>query len=141
MLFRSSPEQVEVPFLMSGPGVPAGVETRPTSHLDISNTLLELLGADPTRRGDYSLGESLFDPPATRARVVAGWSDIGLWTDTGIFDLPLRAPTLAGWGEEYEVYDRHWNPVPDPEARFRRERAELERMAAECARFLTLPVR
>lgn len=131
-----SPEQVEVPLLMRGPGVPAGIEARPTSHLDISNTLLELLGADPARRGEYSLGASLFDPPAARCRVVAGWSDLGLWTPSGIFDLPLRAPTVAGWGKEYEVYDRHWNPVPDPEACFRRESVELERMAEECARFL-----
>jgi membrane-anchored protein YejM (alkaline phosphatase superfamily) len=136
-----SPEQVEVPFLLSGPGVTPGVETRPTSHLDVSNSLLELLGADPARSGDYSLGASLFDPPATRCRVLAGWSDIGLWTDSGIFDLPLRAPSLAGWGEEYEVYDRHWNMVPDPEARFRRERAQLERMAEECGRFFAQPAR
>lgn len=131
-----SPEQVEVPFLMRGPGVPAGVETRPTSHLDVSSSLLELLGADPARRGDYALGASLFDPPAARARVVAGWSDLGLWTSSGIFDLPLRAPTVAGWGEEFEVYDRHWNPVPDPDARLRRERSALEQMVAECGRFL-----
>jgi len=131
-----SPEQVEVPFLLRGPGVEPGVETRPTSHLDVSGSLLELLGADPAQRGDYTLGASLFTPPAERCRVVAGWSDIGVWTDSGIFDLPLRAPTLAGWGEEYEVYDRHWNPVPDPEARFRRELAELERTAEECGRFL-----
>ncbi|MEZ6015856.1 MAG: sulfatase-like hydrolase/transferase [Planctomycetota bacterium] len=132
-----SPEQVEVPFLMRGPGIAPGVEIRPTSHLDVSSSLLELLGAERARRGDYSLGESLFDPPQTRARVVAGWSDIGLWTESGIFDLPLRAPTLAGWGEEYECYDRHWNPVPDPEARFRREHGKLQTMADECVRFLT----
>ena len=43
--------------------------------------------------------------------------------------------------EEYEVYDRHWNMVPDPEARFRRERAQLERMAEECGRFFAQPAR
>lgn len=133
-----SPEQIEVPFLMRGPGVEPGVETRPTSHLDVSGSLLELLGADPAQRSDYTLGESLFAPPATRCRVVAGWDDIGVLTPSGTFDVPLRAPGPAGWGEELECYDRHWNPVPDPDARFRRERPELERIAAECVRFLAL---
>ena len=47
--------------------VEPGVEQRPTSHLDLSNTLLELLGVDPDLRAGYSLGEDLLDPPAERA--------------------------------------------------------------------------
>ncbi|MCE9595442.1 MAG: sulfatase-like hydrolase/transferase [Planctomycetes bacterium] len=45
-----APEQTRVPFLMRGPGIAAGVEARPTSHLDVAPTLLELLGADPRAR-------------------------------------------------------------------------------------------
>lgn len=131
-----APEQVEVPFVMKGPGIEPRRESRPTSHLDVSNTLLELLGVDPALRPEYSLGESLFDPPSRRDRVVAGWSDIGLWTPSGIFDLPLSAPGFAGFGEEVECYDRDWAPLPDVGSRCRTERAALERMAEECARFL-----
>ncbi|MEE2940463.1 MAG: sulfatase-like hydrolase/transferase [Planctomycetota bacterium] len=131
-----APEQVEVPFIMRGPGIDARRETRPTSHLDVSNTLLELLGADPALRSGYSLGVDLFDPPASRERVMAGWSDIGLWTDAGIFDRPLSAPALAGFGEEVECYDRQWRPLSDVGERCRAERAALERMAEECRRFL-----
>ena len=36
-----SPEQMEVPFYMRGPGIEAGQEDRPTSHVDVSNSLLE----------------------------------------------------------------------------------------------------
>ena len=131
-----SPEQVQVPFLFRGPGVAPGIEERPTSHLDVSNTLLELLGADPADRGGYSLGEDLLAPPAQRERVVGGWSDIGLWTSSGIFDLPLTAPGLGGWVPEIECYDRRWRPVDDLAAQCRKERPALERMARECVRFL-----
>src|SRR5262249_39351385 len=37
-------EQVHVTFVMSGPGIARGVETRPTSHVDLVTTLLEMLG-------------------------------------------------------------------------------------------------
>lgn len=126
-----SPQQVEVPFVLRGPGVVPGREPRPTSHLDVSNSLLELLGADPGARADYSLGESLFAPPATRARAIAGWSDVGLWTDSGIFQLPLDVDADEIW-----VYDRQWRPLADVSERCAAERGALERMSEECSRFL-----
>ena len=129
-----SPQQVEVPMFVRGPGVEPGVETRPTSHVDVPNSLLELMGADRERRGDYGLGESLFDPPEERSRVVAGWSDIGLWADSGIFNIPLDVD-----GGELEVYDRHWRLVSDRRRRCRAEADALERMARECVRFLRMP--
>ena len=131
-----SPPQVQVPFIFRGPGVEPGVEPRPTSHLDVSNTLLELLGVDPAVRSSYSLGEHLLDPPEQRERVVAGWSDIGLWTESGIFDIPLTAPGIGGWVQELECYDLPWSPVADVALRCRRERDALEEMARECAKFL-----
>ncbi|MEM8710193.1 MAG: sulfatase, partial [Planctomycetota bacterium] len=131
-----SPEQVQVPFLFRGPGIEPGLESRPTSHLDISNTLLELLGVDPELRSGYSLGQDLLSPLTKRERVVAGWSDIGLWTDSGIFDLPLSAPGMGGWVEEIDCYDRSWKPLGDLANRCREEREALEQMAVECVRFL-----
>ena len=129
-----SPEQLEVPFLMKGPGVTVGKETRPTSHLDVPGTLLEMLGATPESRAGYALGASLLEPPAQRRRVVSSWSDIGLWSPNGIF----RVPLLDEVGE-VEVYDEDWRHVADPEARCASESEALERMAEECLRFLHLP--
>jgi membrane-anchored protein YejM (alkaline phosphatase superfamily) len=129
-----SPEQVEVPFLMRGPGVEQGRESRPTSHLDLSGSLLELMGADPARRGDYSLGVSLFAPVEERARVMAGWSDLGLWTEDGIFSIPLDEGA-----QEIEVYDRGWNLLPDVEQRAAAQEQALRQMALECVRFLHFP--
>lgn len=133
-----SPPQVQVPFIFRGPGIEPGREPRPTSHLDFSSTLLELLGADPAMRGGYSLGADLLSPPETRDRVVAGWSDIGLWTASGIFDIPLTAPGLGGWVQELECYDLPWDPVADVALRCRTERSALETMARECALFLNV---
>lgn len=136
-----SPEQVEVPFLIAGPGIEPGVESRPTSHLDVSPTLLELLGSDPALRGEYCFGENLFDPPAERDRVVAGWSDVGVWTDSGIFDIPLRAPGLVGFAPQIECFDRRWRHHDDVGARCAAEAEALGRTAAECLRFLSVPRR
>jgi len=123
--------QLDVPFFMRGPGIEPGVESGRTSHLDIASTLLELIGADPAQRLDYSLGEDLFDPPKDRARVVAGWSDLGLETDSGTICIPLEPGA-----KEVEVYDEKWNLYTDPDVRCQAESASLERMARECLRFL-----
>ncbi|MEL6907128.1 MAG: sulfatase-like hydrolase/transferase, partial [Planctomycetota bacterium] len=133
-----SPVQVEVPFLIAGPGIDPGEEHRPTSHLDVSPTLLERLGADPALRPDYCFGENLFDPPARRDRVVAGWADVGLWTDSGIFEVPLRAPGIGGFVQEIECFDARWRPFDDVGARCAEESEALGRLAAECRRFLAL---
>ena len=131
-----STEQVAVPFYLRGPGVEPGVEGRPTSHVDVPNSLLELLGADPARRADYGLGESLFDPPAERARVVAGWGDLGVWTADGIFHIPLDRDAQG-----IDVYDEGWRLQGDLERRCRAQMAALERTARDCVRFLSPPVR
>lgn len=125
-----SPQQVEVPFFLKGPGVEPGVESRPTSHLDVSNSLLELLGADPAHRREYSLGESLFAPLETRDRVVAGYAHLGIWTDSGIFGIPLRP------GQPIEIFDADWRLQPGTLERCRIEEQVLLRTAEECVRFL-----
>ena len=129
-----SPAQVEVPFYIEGPGIEPGVETRPTSHLDLSGSLLELLGADPAQRRDYSLGESLFAPLEKRDRVIAGYAHLGIWTDEGIFNLHLGPSS-----DPIEVFDRHWRPLEDVPGRSRRAEPVLLRTAAECVRFLGMP--
>ncbi|MEM1450943.1 MAG: sulfatase-like hydrolase/transferase [Planctomycetota bacterium] len=133
-----SPEQIEVPFLLRGPGIEPGVEERPTSHLDVSCTLLELLGVDPALRPEYSLGASLLDPPVGRARVAAGWSEVGLLTPSGIFVAPLTAPRLDGPSLALECFDRRWRPLPDVAQRCQDESTALEGLARDCARFLVV---
>lgn len=124
--------QVATPLLVLGPGVELGVETRPTSHVDLPGTLLELLGADPARVRAVCFSRSLFDPLSERARVVAGWDELGLWTDEAIFRIP-RDPER---GLPIMACDANWRPLEHASGAFERNSRALEELAHECLRFL-----
>ena len=126
-----TPQQVEVPFLLRGPGIENGIERRPTSHYDFAPTLLEALGAAPSTRSGWCLGENLLAPCEHRERVLSGWNELGVWTERGI----LRVP-LAPLEFDVEVYDYGWIEVEDDLAILRAEREALEQLGAECNRFL-----
>lgn len=123
--------QVEVPFLLRGPGIANGIETRPTSHLDFPATLLEYLGAPAAARRDWTLGENLLAPPAQRKLVFSGWNELGVWSE----DTILRVP-LALLDFDIEVYDHAWKRVPADLEILQRERETLRTLGAECNRFL-----
>ncbi|MCK6446564.1 MAG: sulfatase-like hydrolase/transferase [Planctomycetes bacterium] len=127
-----SPEQTRVPFFVFGPGITPGLERRPTSHLDVAPTLLELCGADPALRRDWCVGENLFSPPAKRARTVAAWEELGVWTTSGIFRLPMT-PELAF---RTAVYGYDWEPLADQAEPFRVEAQTLQAILDQCRRFL-----
>lgn len=124
--------QVHVPFVLAGPGVPAGVEERPTSHLDLPATLLELAGADPTQRELWTLGSSLLDPGPRRARVVSGWDSLGVHVEGAILEVPMASYGGAG----IAVYDPGWQRLLDDEAVLARDGRVLGTLALECRRFL-----
>lgn len=127
--------QVAVPFFLQGPRVEVGQETRPTSHLDVSNTLLELLGVSPSQRQAYSLGEDLLSPLGHRERAMGSWAHMGLWTTSGTFSLPLEPER-----DFLAVMNDSWRLLPEREARFEEAAAALEVLTEECHRFL-VPVR
>lgn len=124
--------QVQVPLLLRGPGVPVGVEQRPTTHADLPATLLELVGADPALRPGWTLGSHLLDPDPTRLRVAAGWEDVGLLTADAI----LRVPREQSAGLGVSVWNGHWRLLDDPRTVLEAQQGALDRLAEECARFL-----
>ncbi len=126
-------EQVAVPLLMRGPGIAVGVERRPTSHLDLAATLLEMLGADPLQRAQWCTSENLFAPPAERARVVVGWEELGLWTSSGIFRVPRDRDKSFG----AIVCDADWQLAADQRTPFMTQARELARLSRDCERFLS----
>lgn len=130
-----TPEQVRVPLLLRGPGVEPGSERRPTSHVDVPATLLELLGADPRMRARWTLGGNLFAPEERRERVAASWEDVGLWTERGL----LRVPREPAAGMAISVWDERWRLVADQRAALEGSAGSLERLAEECGRFLQAP--
>ncbi|MFM7296198.1 MAG: hypothetical protein ACKO4Q_03135, partial [Planctomycetota bacterium] len=130
-----TPEQVRVPLLLRGPGVEPGSERRPTSHVDVPATLLELLGADPRMRARWTLGGNLLAPEEHRERVAASWEDVGLWTERGL----LRVPREPAAGMAISVWDERWRLVADQRAALEGSAGSLERLTEECGRFLHAP--
>ena len=124
--------QVHVPLVLSGPGVSPGEETRPTCHIDVPATLLELMGAPPALRKEWTLGASLLDPPAGRARVVSGWDTLGVHVDGAILEVPMA----AHGGATIAVYDESWQRIFDDEVVLEREGRWLGVLALDCRRFL-----
>ena len=56
-------------------GVPGGVVTAPTSHLDVAPTLLGLLGVS-NPPADYAVGQPLDRVTAGRYRLAASWDAV-----------------------------------------------------------------
>lgn len=127
--------QLQVPFVLIGPGIEAGVETRPTSHLDLPATLLELLGADPGARSRWTQGESLLAPSAERLLPVAGWDHVGLCAPDALFRVKLGSKSPL----DLEVFDERWRPHPDSAGALQRHALPLERLERECRAFLARP--
>lgn len=123
--------QVLVPFVLSGPGIPAGDEPRPTSHVDVAPTILELLGADPSQRAAWCVGENLLAPREGRHRVLAGWDTVAAWAERSILVLPLDP-----YRGSAELFDYAWRPVEDPDAALREAAPLLREISESCRRFL-----
>lgn len=124
-------EQVCVPFVLRGPGIEPGFERRPTSHLDVPATLLELIGVDPALRASYSLGGNLLQPDPDALRVASGWDTMGLWTAAGIVTVPFEAH--RGFSR---LHGYDWNVVYDDDAALQASSGSLLRLMKECGRFL-----
>jgi membrane-anchored protein YejM (alkaline phosphatase superfamily) len=127
-----SDAQLRVPLLMRGPGIEPGEERRPTSHLDLPCTLLELLGADPGARGLWSLGLDLLDPPERRMRLVSGWKELGLHCG----DVVLRLPLHDRGSFDVDTWTPSWQPVLADAELLAANAEELEGAGWACRRFL-----
>jgi uncharacterized protein len=104
-------EQVHVPFVLHGPGIPRGVFDAPTSHVDVVPTLLSALG-DRHAPGLHSDGMDMFGSPPDRFVIATvGWEP--RYAAIGI-DLKVRM--FAGLGS-MDVTDPDDRPLPDGAAR------------------------
>jgi membrane-anchored protein YejM (alkaline phosphatase superfamily) len=104
-------EQVHVPMVVVGDGVPAGFRDVPTGHIDVVPTLLALLG-DTHRPSLYSDGLSMFDAPADRfILTTVGWEP-----HYAVIGKELKVTMYAGFGSAL-VTDPEDRPLPDGQAR------------------------
>jgi uncharacterized protein len=123
--------QTHVPFVMGGPGIPPGVESRPTCHVDLAPTLLEICGADPRSRAKWSQGESLLAPPERRDRIFGGWEEAAIRVPGGILRVPLEG--ARGF---VEAFDENWNRLDDDDVVVASSGPAIAKLAQECRRFL-----
>jgi hypothetical protein len=108
-------QQIHVPMVVLGDGVPVGRRDVPTSHADVVPTLLGLLG-DQHPPALYSDGMSMFDAPADRFVLSSlGWEPryaaIGHDLKVSFYGMD------AGMGG-VTITDPFDRPLPDGEARF-----------------------
>ncbi len=104
-------EQIHVPAVWFGPGVPVGRFDAPTSHADVVPTLLALLGDDHPP-ALYADGVSMFAAPADRFVVATvGWEPL-----FAAIGSDLKVTMYSGLGTA-SVTDPDDRPLPDGGAR------------------------
>jgi membrane-anchored protein YejM (alkaline phosphatase superfamily) len=105
-------EQVHVPMVLLGDGVPAGVHDAPTSHVDVVPTLLSLLG-DVHPPGLYSDGMSMLaSPPDRFVLTTVGWEP-----HYAVIGRDLKVTMYAGFGDA-QLTDPEDRELPDAAQRF-----------------------
>jgi membrane-anchored protein YejM (alkaline phosphatase superfamily) len=105
-------EQVHVPMVVAGEGVPVGVHDGVTSHVDVVPTLLSLLG-DTHPPSLYSDGLSMFDSPADRfVLTTVGWEP-----HYAVIGRDLKVTMYAGLADA-RITDPEDRDLPDAGARF-----------------------
>jgi membrane-anchored protein YejM (alkaline phosphatase superfamily) len=123
--------QTHVPFVVRGPHFAPGIETRPSSHIDLAPTLLELLGADAASRPNWSQGENLLNLPEQRHRVFCGWQEAAIEVPGGFLHVPLE-----GHKGLVEALDTAWKPHPEGDAFTRRHGLLIRDLAQDFRHFL-----
>ncbi|HEY6099456.1 MAG TPA: sulfatase-like hydrolase/transferase [Anaeromyxobacter sp.] len=104
-------EQIHVPAVWLGPGVPRGRFDVPTSHADVVPTLFALLGDDhPSSL--YADGQSMFQAPRDRFVV----STVGWEPQYAAIGADLKVTMYAGLGTA-QITDPEDAPVEDGPAR------------------------
>ncbi len=126
-----TPEQVQVPFVMRGPGVGQGRVDRITSHTDLAPTILELIGCN-TPAEEYSQGLSLLlDQPERDYVVSTGWDEFALIDTAVTLVLSSEMYNMAG----IKVYDDEYNLITDHASELAPRLKYLQAVMGEFSRF------
>jgi membrane-anchored protein YejM (alkaline phosphatase superfamily) len=114
-------EQIHVPAVWFGPGVPAVRPDGVTSHVDVVPTLFALLG-DTHPPGPYADGVSMLDAPADRYVVATvGWEP-----QYAAIGRDLKVTMYAGVGGA-QITDPEDRPLPDGPVRMARDAGRIMR--------------
>lgn len=123
-------EQTRVPLIMYIPKSGKGVMDRMASHLDITPTILPLLGVqnDPS---DYSFGYNLFGTTKREYTVLSDWDSIGITTDKHKARFPLRSFLMF----QTKVTTKNDRPVEDIEYFYETHQDILKEMMQSLNKF------
>lgn len=104
--FRTTPDQIHVPFILRAPGVSPGRRSELVHHVDVAPTLLELAGLDalPQAKGlDVSKG--------SRGLERAGWlfADVGFETSAYRDDVFVRVTDSEPTKGNEEIETSTWS--------------------------------
>src|SRR5262249_19303656 len=87
-----------VPLIVSAPGAAPGLVETPVSHVDLTPTILDLVGVDP---GSALDGQSLARAPSL---------------DRALYFEALDASLTRGWAPLHGVVQRNWKYIDLPDA-------------------------
>lgn len=128
-------EQTHTPMVMWMPHQAPAVIDRTTSHLDISPTLLQALGA-PVDASQYSLGQSLLNTQSRPFVVVSDWHSISVLTA----DMKYRIPYLHHGVDHFVPTGPHDEALPAAaqDSLMAKYQPMLLQAIQNCSRFLSL---
>jgi uncharacterized protein len=126
-----SSQQISTPMVIWLPGEEPAVINQPTSHMDVTATILPLMGVT-NPLSDYSQGMNLAEPLDRDYLVVSDWSGVSYISQEYKFTLPFNSSLSSS----NKLFDAQDNPSNDLASFVANYRQELEDILASASQFL-----
>ncbi len=127
-------EQIQTPLVLWVPEHVPAVEDRLSSHMDLTATLMPLLGVQ-NPAADYSLGFNLLENPARHYVILSDWDRVA-YVDA---DIKFTVPTSTKGFFRQRVTDFSDQPIADSSAVLKEKRPELMELMQDISRFYRKP--
>lgn len=126
-------EQTHTPMVISVPKLGHREINNVTSHLDVSATLLQILGA-PTDTSAYSLGTNMLNPINRKFVVSSDWHSISVMTTDMKYRIPYASKGFDHWTPTNQK-DKALNEV-DAEKALAENQSIILQAIKNCRKFL-----
>jgi uncharacterized protein len=123
-------EQVQTPMVIWAPGQTPSVDGRLSAHMDITATLMPLLGVQ-NPASDYSLGFSLLEKPSRKYTLISDWDRVAYIDEEIKFTVPVSTDVFF----RQSVTDFNDHPVTNASEILRRKTPELKLVMQDIGRF------
>jgi membrane-anchored protein YejM (alkaline phosphatase superfamily) len=127
-------EQVRPPLVLWIPGQAPAVDDRLSAHMDVTATILPLLGVQ-NPASDYCLGYNLLEPPARTYTILADWNRAA-YVDK---DIKVTVPMSAAGFFRQSVTDANDQPIADASAVLRAKNQQVMQVMQDISRFVRKP--